>query len=175
LRIVHDIHFGHRQIAAPGEVLDQGVEVRLGRAVDLTRAVHAQNHLVGVPVSKQVHASSKYEGNEHTLLAAEQIAHRQKQAHQCRHKQTGARSIHRLNSSLPIRLWPSHMMARQRDGKMMDNSKLTDAARRALTEAEERRKLTSEKPPLPKEVNGRAGPEPTRFGDWESKGIASDF
>jgi len=67
------------------------------------------------------------------------------------------------------------MMARQRHGKMMDTSKLTDAARRALTEAEERRKLTSEKPPLPKEVNGRAGPEPTRFGDWESKGIASDF
>jgi hypothetical protein len=24
-------------------------------------------------------------------------------------------------------------------------------------------------------VNGRAGPEPTRFGDWETKGIASDF
>jgi hypothetical protein len=24
-------------------------------------------------------------------------------------------------------------------------------------------------------VNGRAGPEPTRYGDWETKGIASDF
>jgi hypothetical protein len=28
---------------------------------------------------------------------------------------------------------------------------------------------------LPKEINGRKGPEPTRFGDWENKGIASDF
>ncbi len=30
--------------------------------------------------------------------------------------------------------------------------------------------------PLPEpEVGGRAGPEPTRFGDWENKGIAVDF
>ena len=28
---------------------------------------------------------------------------------------------------------------------------------------------------LPKEVGGRDGPEPTRYGDWENKGIASDF
>lgn len=27
----------------------------------------------------------------------------------------------------------------------------------------------------PKEVGGRKGPEPTRYGDWENKGIASDF
>lgn len=26
-----------------------------------------------------------------------------------------------------------------------------------------------------KEVGGRAGPEPTRYGDWENNGIASDF
>lgn len=25
------------------------------------------------------------------------------------------------------------------------------------------------------ELGGRAGPEPTRYGDWENKGIASDF
>jgi hypothetical protein len=42
------------------------------------------------------------------------------------------------------------------------------------TKAEAR--LKSEKPEhLPKEVNGPSGPEPTRFGDWERKGIASDF
>lgn len=28
---------------------------------------------------------------------------------------------------------------------------------------------------LPKEIGGTDGPEPTRFGDWEHKGIASDF
>lgn len=51
---------------------------------------------------------------------------------------------------------------------------LTPEARRALAEAEARRKSRSVEP-LPKEVNGRAGPEPTRYGDWETKGIASDF
>jgi hypothetical protein len=56
---------------------------------------------------------------------------------------------------------------------------LSPAARRALDEAEERRrqaKLTEEAAgPKPKEVNGPKGPEPTRYGDWERKGIASDF
>ena len=27
----------------------------------------------------------------------------------------------------------------------------------------------------PKEINGRDGPDPVRYGDWEVKGIASDF
>ena len=52
---------------------------------------------------------------------------------------------------------------------------LPPAAQRALTEAEERRKAAAEKAPLPKELGGRDGPEPTRFGDWEKKGITSDF
>jgi len=29
--------------------------------------------------------------------------------------------------------------------------------------------------PMPKEIGGPAGPEPTRFGDWERKGRVSDF
>ena len=29
--------------------------------------------------------------------------------------------------------------------------------------------------PSPKEFQGPKGPEPTRYGDWENKGIASDF
>lgn len=60
------------------------------------------------------------------------------------------------------------------DHKTTAERPLSDAARRALAEAEERRKATPEVR-LPKEVNGRDGPEPTRFGDWEKKGIASDF
>ncbi|MEO0387258.1 MAG: DUF1674 domain-containing protein [Pseudomonadota bacterium] len=48
------------------------------------------------------------------------------------------------------------------------------AAARALAEAEARRKETP-KPALPPELGGRDGPEPTRFGDWERKGITSDF
>ncbi len=51
---------------------------------------------------------------------------------------------------------------------------LPPAAQRALMEAEERRR--NAKPlDLPKEIDGRNGPEPVRYGDWEKKGIASDF
>ena len=57
---------------------------------------------------------------------------------------------------------------------MTGHDKLTAQARRALAEANER-KRTAQTKPLPKEVNGRDGPEPTRFGDWENKGITSDF
>jgi hypothetical protein len=43
-----------------------------------------------------------------------------------------------------------------------------------LAEAEARRR--SEKTcTSPKEIGGRAGPEPTRFGDWEKNGLISDF
>jgi hypothetical protein len=48
------------------------------------------------------------------------------------------------------------------------------AARRALQEAEERRKAAKALD-LPTELGGRDGPEPVRFGDWEKKGIAVDF
>jgi hypothetical protein len=48
------------------------------------------------------------------------------------------------------------------------------AGQRARAEAEAR--LATEKAAkLPPEVDGPSGPEPTRYGDWERKGIASDF
>ena len=53
---------------------------------------------------------------------------------------------------------------------------LTPAARRALAEAEARRQAAEANArPTAKEFQGPKGPEPTRYGDWESKGIASDF
>jgi len=53
---------------------------------------------------------------------------------------------------------------------------LTPAAQRALTEAEARRKAAeASATPTAKEFQGPKGPEPTRYGDWERKGIASDF
>jgi hypothetical protein len=55
---------------------------------------------------------------------------------------------------------------------------LTAAALRALAEAEARRgaldarrRALAERP----ETDGRDGPEPVRYGDWEVKGIATDF
>jgi hypothetical protein len=50
---------------------------------------------------------------------------------------------------------------------------LPPAARRALEEAAARR--AEPKPAGPPELNGRGGPDPVRYGDWEVKGLASDF
>jgi hypothetical protein len=57
-----------------------------------------------------------------------------------------------------------------------DRKPLSPAAKRALAEAEARRQAAAaDSEPLPKEFQGPKGPEPTRYGDWENKGIASDF
>jgi hypothetical protein len=63
---------------------------------------------------------------------------------------------------------------RQENGQT-EGRKLSPEARRALAEAEGRRREAAGKPDLPPEFNGPAGPEPIRYGDWERKGIASDF
>lgn len=56
------------------------------------------------------------------------------------------------------------------------NTELPPAAQRALAEAAERRKkVAQDAAAMPKELGGRDGPEPVRYGDWEKKGIAIDF
>lgn len=53
---------------------------------------------------------------------------------------------------------------------------LSAAALRALAEAAERRKLAEQaEVPREAEFGGREGPDPVRYGDWENKGIISDF
>jgi hypothetical protein len=57
-----------------------------------------------------------------------------------------------------------------------DGPATTTPAERALAEAEARRKAAmNQAGSLPPEKGGRKGPEPTRYGDWEKRGIASDF
>jgi hypothetical protein len=64
----------------------------------------------------------------------------------------------------------------ERDAPVTERKPLSPAAQRALAEAEARRKAAAaEAKSLPKEFQGPKGPEPTRYGDWENKGIASDF
>jgi hypothetical protein len=53
-------------------------------------------------------------------------------------------------------------------------SRLSPAAQRALVEAAARRAQQASAA-APKEINGRGGPDPTRYGDWEINGLASDF
>jgi hypothetical protein len=53
---------------------------------------------------------------------------------------------------------------------------LPPAALRALAEAEERRReMQKREGELPKEIGGRGGKDPARYGDWEIKGVACDF
>ena len=53
---------------------------------------------------------------------------------------------------------------------------LSEAARRALAEAEARRKqIDAEMAARPPEKGGRGGLDPARYGDWEIKGLTSDF
>ena len=61
-----------------------------------------------------------------------------------------------------------------KNDKIFPVKKLSEEALRALNEANIRREK-AQKNTLPKELGGRDGPEPVRFGDWEKKGIAVDF
>ena len=59
--------------------------------------------------------------------------------------------------------------------------RIREAGARARAEAEARRKAAEAARPggaageIAREIGGRDGPEPARYGDWEVKGIASDF
>ncbi len=59
--------------------------------------------------------------------------------------------------------------------------RIREAGARARAEAEARRKAAEAVRPgeapgeIAREIGGRDGPEPARYGDWEVKGIASDF
>jgi hypothetical protein len=60
------------------------------------------------------------------------------------------------------------------EGADLPRKVLSPAAKRALAEAEERRR--NQKPlELPLEIGGRGGAEPARFGDYEINGRAIDF
>jgi hypothetical protein len=53
--------------------------------------------------------------------------------------------------------------------------RIREAGLRARAEADQRRAAEASPPPAPHEQGGPKGPEPTRYGDWERKGIVSDF
>lgn len=54
-------------------------------------------------------------------------------------------------------------------------ARIAEAAARALAEADARHRSAQAEEKYPPERGGQAGPEPTRYGDWEKKGIISDF
>lgn len=54
------------------------------------------------------------------------------------------------------------------------SARIAEAGQRAAAEAQARRQAEPARQ-LPPELGGPKGPEPTRYGDWEKKGIVSDF
>ena len=63
-------------------------------------------------------------------------------------------------------------------GSTPEKRDIDPAARRALEEAAARRaaaKASGHGASQPREIGGRDGPDPTRYGDWEKKGLISDF
>jgi hypothetical protein len=61
---------------------------------------------------------------------------------------------------------------------MSDTVKRPDpsVAQKALAEAQTRRDaMEAQKQTRAKELGGRGGEDPARYGDWEIKGIAYDF
>ncbi len=60
--------------------------------------------------------------------------------------------------------------------KTKTDDTMPEAAKRALAEAEARRlKQQKTKTAAAREIDGRGGLDPARYGDWEKKGIAVDF
>jgi len=58
----------------------------------------------------------------------------------------------------------------------LGKSDLSEAAKRALKEADDRKKLAMHaRAEQGSEAGGPSGLEPTRYGDWERKGRAVDF
>ena len=78
-------------------------------------------------------------------------------------------------------MWADSMTERESDGTDAAGGEpakkpLSPAAERALREAEERRaQYRAQEAALPKELAGRGGNDPNRYGDWEIKGITADF
>ena len=61
-------------------------------------------------------------------------------------------------------------------GKPQEKRPLSAAAERALAEAAQRRaERDRQAVAVAKESGGPSRPEPTRYGDWEKKGLTSDF
>ena len=66
--------------------------------------------------------------------------------------------------------------SQQGDQPAKARASLSPAAQRALAEAEQRRAdYVRQEAALPKEHGGRGGNDPNRYGDWEIKGLTSDF
>lgn len=59
--------------------------------------------------------------------------------------------------------------------KQLNSGAADDGTEQAPAPRTHRPAETESKPERPKEIGGRKGPEPTRYGDWEKNGRCIDF
>jgi hypothetical protein len=77
---------------------------------------------------------------------------------------------------MPTEPTPPMPAGKAKEEQLTEKRPLTPAAERALAEAAVRRAERDRAAgDQPKEFQGRDGPEPTRYGDWEINGLTSDF
>ena len=94
LGIFGNEHLGHRQFRAGRQPLDDMIKVgRTGR-IHLARAIHPQQHLVGIPIGEQVQPGRDHKRDHHAAFAADHGAHHQEQAHHQAHQQAGLEGVH---------------------------------------------------------------------------------
>jgi hypothetical protein len=76
---------------------------------------------------------------------------------------------------MPTEPQPHSPPAPKPEGETSEKRPLSPAAERALAEAAARRAERDRNANHAKESGGRGGLDPTRYGDWEVKGLTSDF
>jgi hypothetical protein len=138
--------------------------------------MHPQYDFVGIPECEEVHARRKDKRNHRSAHSAETIA----QAHEKR----GHRSQQHQ------RLETVHLAFRPPGSNVVYDSIFFNRMRAMSQRKPGERPANvkppahlSKSPPIPTpsepvataEAGGRDGPDPTRYGDWENKGIAVDF
>jgi hypothetical protein len=94
LGLVDDVDLRHGQFGARRQIAHHAIEFRRGALVDLARIVHAQHHLVGVPVAEQVHRGSDHQRDQHAAFAADQIADAHEERRHEGQQHRGADEVH---------------------------------------------------------------------------------
>ena len=101
--LVDDVDARHRESRIPREFLDQAVELRCTRTVDLLCIIHAQHHAVGEPVREEVHTNRDDEHDGHACMSAEYAAKGDHQRHQECHEHCCFQCVHSFISPLSVK------------------------------------------------------------------------
>ena len=152
--LADDVDLGHRQAGALRQAADHVVE--LGRAGPGHRLgiVHAERHLVGVPVGEGVGADREEERDQHAAGAADQVAHAHEERGQRREQQHRPEEVHAPSAPLRRPDGAAYDRRRRASGgiyvtgaERKRGAPRRSGAARALAEAEARRAAAAARRP----------------------------